>query len=114
MDIKYPTEQQPNYQQPGKPEIQIPEFANIEEENEWRFEMIAKTATNLAERIAGMEQMLGRGADMIQYKIPGDDKHSNLTQLFDTLFGRLNTLEQRIDQLASVHPRDGQELQEPD
>lgn len=77
-------------------DIQIPNFANKEEENEWRFEMIAKTCTNLAQRVARIEQMLGRGADMIQYKVPGDSEYSNLKQLFDTLFDRLNKIEERL------------------
>ena len=77
-------------------DIEIPNFANKEEENEWRFEMIAKTATNLAQRVARIEQMLSRGADMIQYKIPGDDDYSNLTRLFDNLFERLNKIEEKL------------------
>lgn len=77
-------------------DIQIPNFTNKEEENEWRFEMIAKTCTNLAQRVARIEQMLGRGADMIQYKVPGDSEYSNLKQLFDTLFDRLNKIEERL------------------
>jgi|TARA_B100000035_G_scaffold3645_1_gene3234 hypothetical protein len=77
-------------------DIEIPNFANKEEENEWRFEMIAKTATNLAQRVARIEQMLSRGADMIQYKIPGDDDYSNLTQLFNNLFERLNKIEEKL------------------
>ena len=47
-------------------DLEIPNFANKEEENEWRFEMIAKTCTNLAQRVGRMEQLLSRGADMIQ------------------------------------------------
>ena len=77
-------------------DIEIPNFANKEEENEWRFEMIAKTATNLAQRVARIEQMLSRGADMIQYKIPGDADYSNLTQLFNNLFERLNKIEEKL------------------
>ena len=34
-------------------DLEIPNFANKEEENEWRFEMIAKTCTNLAQRWGG-------------------------------------------------------------
>lgn len=77
-------------------DIEIPNFANKEEENEWRFEMIAKTATNLAGRLARVEQMLSRGADMIQYKIPGDEHYTNLTGLFDNIFERLNKIEDKL------------------
>jgi hypothetical protein len=77
-------------------DIQIPNFTNKDEENEWRFEMIAKTCTNLAQRVGRIEQMLGRGADMIQYKIPGESEYSNLKQLFDVLFERLNNIENQI------------------
>lgn len=77
-------------------DLQIPTFANKEEENEWRFEMIAKTCTNLAQRVANIEQMLGRGADMIQYKVPGNTEYSNLKELFDILFDRLNKIEERL------------------
>ena len=77
-------------------DLEIPNFANKEEENEWRFEMIAKTCTNLAQRVGRMEQLLSRGADMIQYKIPCDTDYSNLTQLFDNLFERLNKIEEKL------------------
>ena len=77
-------------------DIQIHNFANKDEENEWRFEMIAKTCTNLAQWVGRIEQMLGRGADMIQYKIPGESEYSNLKQLFDVLFERLNNIENQI------------------
>ena len=33
------------------------------------------------------------GADMIKYKVPGDDSYSNLKELFDNLYKRINTLE---------------------
>ena len=50
-------------------DLEVPEFKSIEEENEWRFGMIAKTATNIANRTQQIEAFLSRGADMIQYKI---------------------------------------------
>ena len=33
------------------------------------------------------------GADMVKYKIPGDDEYSNLKELLDNIFDRLNTIE---------------------
>tara|TARA_B100000614_G_scaffold21360_2_gene17025 strand:+ start:1517 stop:1801 length:285 start_codon:yes stop_codon:yes gene_type:complete len=80
-------------------DIEVPEFKSIEEENEWRFGMIAKTATNLANRTQQIETFLSRGADMIQYKIPGNDNHSNLLQVFDTIFDRLNKIEETLAQM---------------
>ena len=80
-------------------DLEVPEFKSIEEENEWRFEMIAKTATNLANRTQQIEAFLSRGADMIQYKVPGNDKHSTLLQVFDTIFDRLNKIEETLAQM---------------
>ena len=39
-------------------DLEVPEFKSIEEENEWRFEMIAKTSTNLANRTQQVESFL--------------------------------------------------------
>ena len=36
---------------------------------------------------------------MIQYKIPGNDNHSNLLQVFDTIFDRLNKIEETLAQM---------------
>ena len=34
------------------------------------------------------------GANMVKYKIPGDEEYSNLKELFDNLYERLNKLEE--------------------
>ncbi|MBT5122852.1 MAG: hypothetical protein HOM38_09035 [Euryarchaeota archaeon] len=58
---------------------------------------MSKSIKNLAERQAVLEQAFQRlpppGADMVKYKIPGDDEYSNLKELLDNIFERLNTIE---------------------
>ena len=95
MSIEFPTEQQPT---PG-----VPQFESYEEELEWRFEKVASSIKNLAHRAATIEAFLQRGADMIQYKPDGQDKHLNLTALFDKLIERLNKIEEDVAQLKSEH-----------
>lgn len=88
MSIDFPAEQQPT---PG-----VPQFDSYEAELEWRFEKVASSIKNLAHRQATVESFLQRGADMIQYKPEGEDKHLNLTALFDNLFERLNKIEEKL------------------
>lgn len=75
----------------------IPEFESYEEEIEWRFGKIAESIKTLAERSQQTEAFLQRGADMIQYKIPGHTEYSNLRQIFDDLYSRINTLEEKLN-----------------
>lgn len=77
--------------------MEIPEFESYQEELEWRFDRIAETLKVLAERSQRAEQFLSRGADMIQYKIPGHDEYSNLKEIFDDLYMRINTLEEKLN-----------------
>ena len=94
MSIEFPKDEQPI---PG-----VPKFETYQEELEWRFEKISESIKNLAERSMQHETFLMRGADMIQYKPPGADRHLNLTQLFDDLYGRLNTLEEKLSQREHI------------
>ena len=73
--------------------MEIPEFETYEHELEWRFERIAESIKTLANKSQSHEAFLKRGAEMIQYKIPGQDKYSNLKEVFDDLYDRLNKLE---------------------
>jgi uncharacterized protein (DUF2384 family) len=77
--------------------MEIPEFESYEEELEWRFNRIADSLKALAARSERAEQFLSRGADMIQYKIPGNDQYSNLKEIFDDLYSRINTLEEKLN-----------------
>ena len=77
--------------------MEIPKFESYEEELELRFQKIGEALKNLAARTERSEQFISRGADMIQYKIPGEEGYSNLRQIFDTIFDRLNKLEAKLD-----------------
>lgn len=78
-------------------EKSVPQFESDAEYFKWAFEQISKSIKNLAERQAVLEQAFQRlpppGADMVKYKIPGDDEYSNLKELLDNIFERLNTIE---------------------
>ena len=89
--------------------MDIPEFESYEQELEWRFERIADSLETLAQKSPTHEQFLKRGAEMIMYKIPGTDDYSNLKQVFDDLYKRLNKLEVAYLN-ASISDRDGKEL----
>ena len=63
-------------------EKSVPQFESDAEYFKWAFEQISKSIKNLAERQAVLEHAFQRltppGADMVKYKIPGDDEYSNL------------------------------------
>lgn len=84
----------------GVKETVVPEFKTDAEFINWAFQQQAEALTNLAKRIEGLEVALQKipppGADMIKYKIPGQEEYSNLKQLLDNLFERLNILEEKI------------------
>ena len=84
----------------GVKETVIPEFKTDAEFINWAFQQQAEALKNLAKRIEQMEMALQRipppGADMIKYKIPGQEDYSNLKELLDNLFERLNNLEEKI------------------
>ena len=89
--------------------MEIPEFESYEAELEWRFERIAESINSLAQKSQVHEQFLKRGAEMIMYKIPGTEEYSNLKDVFDDLYKRLNKLEVAYLN-ASISDRDGKEL----
>ena len=78
-------------------ENSVPQFESDAEYLKWAFENISKSIKNLAERQQILEQAIQKmpppGADMVKYKIPGDDEYSNLKELLDNIFERLNTIE---------------------
>jgi len=78
-------------------ENSVPQFESDAEYLKWAFENISKSIKNLAERQQILEQAIQKmpppGADMVKYKIPGDEEYSNLKELLDNIFERLNTIE---------------------
>ena len=80
----------------------IPQFKTKEEEDEWQKLIIAESIKNLATQVRNHENLLARGANMYQYKIPGESHYSNLVEVFDALFYRLNKLEEIVKNSASV------------
>jgi len=78
-------------------ENSVPQFESDAEYFKWAFEQISKSIKNLAERQQILEQAFQKlpppGADMVKYKIPGDEDYSNLKELLDNIFDRLNTIE---------------------
>jgi hypothetical protein len=77
----------------------MPEFEDKWEENEYCHGIIAQALNNLADRIAAIEEFLKKfpepGPNMIQYKPEGQEKHLNIREVFDDLYDRLNTLDDR-------------------
>jgi hypothetical protein len=78
---------------------ETPKFNTLEEYTNWGFEQLSQALVQLSNRVTALEQALQStpppGADMIKYKIPGHEEHSNLPQLFDDLYTRLNNLEDK-------------------
>ena len=76
----------------------VPEFKSEMEAVAWSLTQLSEAVKNLASRIAVLETAFNKlpppGADMVKYKIPGDDDYSNLKELFDNLYERLNKLEE--------------------
>ena len=73
----------------------VPEFESDAEYIAWAFNQISEGMKNLGNRIANLEIALSRlpepGPNMIQYKIPEDDKYSNLKEVLDDLYVKLNS-----------------------
>ena len=80
----------------------IPEFKTKEEEDEWQKLIIAESIKNLATQVKNHENLLARGAIMYKYKIPGESAYSNLVEVFEALYYRLNKLEESVKNSASV------------
>jgi len=76
----------------------VPEFKSEMEAVAWSLTQLSEAVKNLASRIAVLETAFNKlpppGADMVKYKIPGDEDYSNLKELFDNLYTRLNKLEE--------------------
>ena len=79
----------------------VPEFKSETEAIAWSLTQLSEAVKNLASRISILETAFNKlpppGADMVKYKIPGSDDYSNLKELFDNLYERLN-------KLAEEHP----------
>ena len=77
--------------------METPKFNSDEEFIAWALQNISEAIKNLSSRIEALEVAIGKmpppGADMIKYNVPGDDSYSNLKELFDNLYKRINTLE---------------------
>ena len=72
---------------------ETPQFKSDEEFFAWTFKKISESITNLAKRIEkveeGMQKIPPPGADMVKYRIPGNQHYSNLKELFGTIFQRI-------------------------
>ena len=88
----------------------VPEFESEMEAVAWSFKQLSEAVKNLAARIAVLETAFNKlpppGADMVKYKIPGNDEYSNLKELFDNLYERLNKLEEDSAINGNVHTGD--------
>ena len=93
---------------------EVPQFESYQEELEWRFVKIAESIKSLAIKVKTVEGFLGKGSNMIQYKIPGHDSYSDLKGVFDDLYDRLNKIEEDNAINGSLPDRDRSELSEPD
>ena len=78
---------------------ETPKFETLEEYTNWGFEQLSQALVQLTSRGTALEQALEKfpppGADMIKYKIPGQEEYSNLPKLFNDLYTRLNNLEEK-------------------
>ena len=78
---------------------ETPKFETLEEYTNWGFEQLSQALVQLTNRVTVLEQSVSKypppGADMIKYKIPGNEEYSNLPELFDDLYTRLNNLEDK-------------------
>ena len=88
----------------------VPEFESEMEAVAWSFKQLSEAVKNLASRIAVLETAFNKlpppGADMVKYKIPGNDDYSNLKELFDNLYDRINKLEEDSAINRSIHRGD--------
>ena len=88
----------------------VPEFKSEMEAIAWSLTQLSEAVKNLASRISILETAFNKlpppGADMVKYKIPGSDDYSNLKELFDNLYERLNKLEEDSAINGNVHTGD--------
>ena len=80
--------------------METPQFKSDEEFFAWTFKKISESITNLAKRIEkveeGMQKIPPPGADMVKYRIPGNEHYSNLWELFGTIYQKLLDVEKTI------------------
>ena len=80
----------------GVKETVIPEFKTDAEFINWAFQQQAEALTNLAKRLESMELALQKipppGADMIKYKIPGQEEYSNLKIINHSIISIFETI----------------------
>ena len=78
---------------------ETPKFETLEEYTNWGFEQLSQALVQLTNRVTALEQALQKfpppGADMIKYKMRGQEEYSNLPELFNDLYTRLNNLEEK-------------------
>ena len=83
--------------------METPQFNSDEEFFAWTFKKISESLTNLAKRVEqveeGMQKIPPPGADMIKYKPPGSPTYLNMKELFETLFGAINHIENRLNKI---------------
>jgi hypothetical protein len=83
--------------------METPQFKSDEEFFAWTFKKISESISNLAKRLEQVEEGIQKipppGADMIKYKPPGSPTYLNLKELFETLFGAINHLENRLNKI---------------
>ena len=83
--------------------METPQFKSDEEFFAWTFEKISDSLKNLAQRMEKVEEGLQKipppGPDMIKYKPPLSPVYQNLLELFDTIFGTLNSYEERLKKI---------------
>ena len=83
--------------------METPQFKSDEEFFAWTFKKISESITNLAERLeqveGGLQKIPPPGADMIKYKPPGSPTYLNMKELFETLFGAINHIENRLNKI---------------
>ena len=84
-----------DYDSDESSENSVPQFKSPEEYTTWCVENIAKAITNLSSRISNLEAIVQRmpppGANMIQYKIPGHEDYSNIKELLDDIYSKLES-----------------------
>jgi hypothetical protein len=89
-----------SYDRDESSENRVPQFKSDAEYFKWAFEQISDAIKNLASRQQILEQAIQKmpppGADMVKYKIPGNEDYSNLKELLDNIYERLNTIESVI------------------
>ena len=90
-----------SYGDPAQPTTPLPTQGMDDiEKIAFCLEKVGQGLENLAKRTAICEDAIRKqpppGADMIQYKPEGYEKHLNIKEILDDLYSRLNKLEDRL------------------